>query len=97
MRGTLLGLSLIPILFYTYNGVIGTSPDYINIAIFFISAAAASLYEYRALKNPDTKGKSPTAALLILILVGIAFLIFTFNAPKIEIFRDPISGSYGTV
>ena len=35
-RGTLLGLLLIPVLFYTYNGVIGPSPDPINIAIFFI-------------------------------------------------------------
>ena len=37
LRGILLGLILIPIIFYTYNGVIGRSPDWINIAIFFIS------------------------------------------------------------
>ena len=47
LRGILLGLSLIPILFYTYNGVIGPSPDWINIAIFFISAAIAYIYETR--------------------------------------------------
>ena len=41
LRGILLGLILIPILFYTYNGVIGKSPDWINIAIFFISAASS--------------------------------------------------------
>ena len=34
----LLGLLLIPVLFYTYNGVFGKSPDWINIAIFYISA-----------------------------------------------------------
>ena len=37
LRGTLVGLSLIPIMFYTYNGVIGKSPDWLNISIFFIS------------------------------------------------------------
>ena len=39
LRGILLGLVLIPVIFYTYNGVIGQSPDWINIAIFFVSAA----------------------------------------------------------
>jgi hypothetical protein len=27
LKGTLLGLALIPIIFYTYNGVVGKSPD----------------------------------------------------------------------
>ena len=44
LRSTLLGLLLIPVLFYSYNGIIGKSPDFINIAIFFVSAAAAYLY-----------------------------------------------------
>ena len=26
-RGILLGLALIPVIFYTYNGVVGKSPD----------------------------------------------------------------------
>lgn len=34
LRGILLGLVLIPVIFYTYNGVIGKSPDWFNIAIF---------------------------------------------------------------
>ena len=42
LRGILLGLTLIPILFYTYNGAIAPSPDWLNIAIFFISAACRS-------------------------------------------------------
>ena len=38
LRGILLGITLIPVIFYTYNGAIGKSPDYINIAIFFARA-----------------------------------------------------------
>ena len=45
LRGILSGLILIPVLFYTYNGIVGKSPDWINIAIFFVSAAAAYIYE----------------------------------------------------
>ena len=32
-------LVLIPVLFYTLNGVFGTTPDFVNITIFFVSAA----------------------------------------------------------
>ena len=44
LAGILLGLILIPVLFYTYNGVFGKSPDWINIAIFYISAALVFLF-----------------------------------------------------
>jgi hypothetical protein len=60
LRGILLGLILIPILFYTYNGAIGKSPDFINIAIFFISALIAYFYETRRLykdEAPCKKGR----------------------------------------
>ena len=49
--GILAGLVLIPVLFYTYNGVFGKSPDFVNIAIFFVSAFAAYLLEWRLFKN----------------------------------------------
>lgn len=48
--GITIGLLLIPILFYTYNGVFGKSPDWINIAIFFISAAVSFILETKLFK-----------------------------------------------
>ena len=95
LRGLLLGLGLIPILFYTYNGVIGKSPDFINIAIFFISAAAEYIYEARLFKNEDVRCRSQRLALLILCFIGVLFIIFTFKTPEIGIFKDPITGTYG--
>ena len=49
--GTLSGLISIPILFYTYNGAFGKSPDWLNITIFFISAAITFLVETRLFKK----------------------------------------------
>ena len=94
LRGTALGLLLIPILFYGYNGVIGKSPDWINIAIFFISAAAAYGYEAHLLHR-DRERKRPWLALSLLCLIAVAFVLFTFKTPEIGIFRDPLSGIYG--
>ena len=95
LRGILLGLSLIPVIFYTYNGVIGPSPDYINIAIFFISAAIAFIFETRLFKRENTVCRHPRLALGALCLIALLFAIFTFATPEIGIFKDPITGAYG--
>ena len=95
LRGTLLGLTLIPVIFYTYNGVIGKSPDWVNIAIFFIAAAIAYAYETRALTDESTVCRRHALAWAILLSIGALFIFFTFNTPHLAIFRDPLSGKYG--
>ena len=95
LRGILLGLVTIPILFYTYNGAIGRSPDWLNIAIFFLSAAIAYLYEARAFNRSKTACKHPKLAITILCLIAFLFVVFTFRTPPIGIFADPITGGYG--
>ncbi len=95
LKGILLGLILIPMIFYTYNGVIGPSPDWINIAIFFISAAITYIYEARLFKDPKTDCKSEKRAFIILCIIGILFVIFTFATPRLNIFKDPLTESFG--
>ena len=95
LRGILIGLALIPILFYTYNGVIGKSPDWINIAIFFISAAIGYIYETGQFKNKMTERKSQNIAFAILCIIALLFVVFTFKTPKINIFKDPLTNTYG--
>ena len=95
LRSILLGLFLIPVLFYTYNGAIGKSPDWLNIAIFFVSAAIAYLYEawlFRAEKLPCRSSKLPIA---VLSLIALFFVLFTFAPPELGLFMDPLTGSYG--
>ena len=95
LRGILLGLILIPVIFYTYNGVIGRSPDWINIAIFFISAAIVYIYETRLFKSEKITYRSPKTAVAVLLLIALLFVIFTFATPEIGIFKDPLTGTYG--
>ena len=95
LRGTLIGLCLIPLVFYTYNGVIGKSPDWINITIFFVSLAVACFYETRALTNGTAVCRHPRLALGALCAIALLFVIFTFLAPEIGLFKDPLTGSYG--
>lgn len=95
LRGTLLGLALIPLIFYTYNGVIGKSPDLINIAIFFISAALAYIYEACLFKREKLRCNYPKLAFVALCAIAVLFFVFTFDAPELGIFKDPITGTYG--
>ena len=96
LRGILLGLGLIPLIFYTYNGVIGPSPDWLNITIFFLSAALSFLYETRLFSSLDKAAcPSPRAAKLILSLLALGFILFTFKTPRLSLFRDPLTGNYG--
>ena len=94
-KGILLGLTLIPVLFYTYNGVIAPSPDWINIAIFFLSAAVAYLYETRKFNKKNTACKHKRPAIATLCLLAALFVLFTFQAPQLGLFKDPLSGAYG--
>lgn len=95
LKGTLLGLVLIPVLFYTYNGIVGSSPDWINITIFFLAAAIAYIFETQQFKNGTTACKRSKLAIATLAAIAILFIVFTFKTPEIGIFRDPLTGSYG--
>ena len=95
LRGTLLGLAMIPILFYTYNGVIGKSPDWLNIAIFFVSAAIAYIYENRLFNENKLRCSSPKLPMTVLCVIALLFVLFTFRTPEIAIFKDPLTETYG--
>ncbi len=95
LKGILVGLLLIPTLFYTYNGALGKSPDWFNIAIFFIAAAVTFFVEMRALQNKRTRCRHPKLAFTSICIIGILFIAFTFIPPHIPLFRDPLTGTYG--
>ena len=95
LRSTLLGLLLIPVLFYSYNGIIGKSPDWLNITIFFVSSAVAYMYEAHVFLSKRVSCRSPKAAITALAIIALLFVVFTFRAPKLGIFLDPLTGQYG--
>ena len=95
LRGILLGLVTIPVIYYTYNGAIRKSPDWLNISIFFVSVALVYLYENKLFKKETLYCKSQTIAFLILCIIGLFFIIFTFTPPEIGLFQDPTNYSFG--
>jgi len=86
LAGMLLGLALIPVLFYTYNGVFGTSGALVNIGIFVLAAAAAYVLEWRL----PGRGGGEALPLLLLWLLGLAFSVFSFMPPQLPLFISPV-------
>ena len=94
LKGVLIGLALIPVIFYTYNGVVTSSPDWLNVVIFFVAVATEYLYEIKLFPK-ETPCKLPKLAFAILCAIALLFVLFTFVTPKINIFLDPQSGNFG--
>ncbi len=95
LKGTLLGLLLIPVLFYTLNGVFGTTSGAVNIAIFFVAVAAALFYETAQFNKGCMSCAYSAWAFVGFCLIAVLFWIFTFSPPEIPLFEDPISKTYG--
>ena len=95
LLGLLLGLSLIPVLYYTYTGLLGVNADWFNIAIFFISAAVAFYVETKLFQRGFSCALCRKASIAIIVLLGVLFVVFTFLPPHIPFFQDPQNGSFG--
>lgn len=93
--GILVGLTLIPVLYYTYTGIFGVSVDWLNIAIFFLAAGAAFWVENKLFQRQYACRLSPWASFALICMIGVVFTILTFSTPEIPFFKDPVTGSYG--
>ncbi len=92
----LAGLALIPILFYTYTGVLGRDIDWVNIAVFFLADLGAFLLDGSLLRRG--KLSSPWQQLLgLLALWALAFCFVwcTFHPGPLALWRDPTTGLAG--
>jgi hypothetical protein len=92
--GITIGVATIPILFYTYNGAIGKTPDWLNILIFFIAAGLGFFVEYLLFQR-DFYLPSPWIPILLLAVGVFAFVVFTYIPPQLLIFQDPVSKTFG--
>lgn len=86
--GTLLGTFLIPVLFYTYSGILGFNFALADILIFYISVIIAFLVAFKMTEScyVDKYGKLFN---ILIVLMICAFILFTICPPDIQIFISP--------
>jgi len=95
LTGILLAMVCIPVVYYTYTGMFGISADWFNVTIFFLAAGAAYYLEYRLENSGCTCRISSGMWFAVLLLIAAAFTAATFRPPRIPLFRDPLTGSFG--
>lgn len=90
--GILLGLTLIPVLYYTYTGIFGVSVDWLNITIFFLSAGFVFWIENKLLQRGNSCRFSSQASFVLICMIGVVFILLTFYTPEIPFLKDHEAG-----
>jgi hypothetical protein len=90
-------IAIIPLIFYSYTSITGESIFVIDILSFFVAVVIAQFLSYKLLTHKQLSNKLEKVAILALLLLGVAFIVFTFYPPHLPIFQDPISGEYGII
>lgn len=86
--GNIIGCMLIPVLYYSYSGILGFGITAVDISIYYICVLTAFYTAYRLTRSCKVEQYRYllTAAMGIL---AILFWLFTFRHPDIALFREP--------
>lgn len=93
--GAYLMVAIIPIVFYSYTSITGGSIFAVDITTFIVAVVVGQIISYNLFKKNQFSRIADKVALVMLAVLGIAFIAFTFYPPQLPIFQDPISKGYG--
>lgn len=83
-----IGAALIPLLYYSYTGIIGRSILAVDIAIFFFSVLAGFAVAFLAY-NSAPRPILNELAVIGIIAIAVCFLTFTAFPPDFILFEEP--------
>lgn len=92
----LAGALLIPVLFYTYTGILGRGVTWANIAIYYVSVLAAFVLDYCLRRQGVLLGPwKQLLGLTLLWLLAFVFIWCTWQPVELPLWQDPVTGEYG--
>ena len=91
LTGTFVGTWLIPVLFYTYRGIVGRGFPVADMATLFVSLIITFFFILHMVKRcmDDSLMITRIVAGVLIIIQGVLFLWFTYNPPGIGLFAAP--------
>ncbi len=93
--GVYLMITVIPLVFYSYTTISGKSIFLIDISTFIAAVIIGQLLSYKLLTHRQLPRNLNKIAVAAIFLLAIAFIVFTFYPPQLQIFRDAVNGKYG--
>jgi len=87
---------IIPTIFYSYTIFIEENLI-IDISSFIFAIIIGQLFSYKLLTFRKLSDRLSLVSLVSIVVLAIAFVVFTFYPPQITLFQDPITGDYGII
>lgn len=81
--------------FYLYVAIVGKEILFLDISIYFISVCISWYTCYNILNLPSYSHKYTALSIIGIILILIAYLLFTLYPPFFTLFKDYNSNSFG--
>jgi len=95
VKGIFLMPILIIVIFYSYKALLGKNYLILDILTFVVAVLIGQLVSFWIMFWPPVKKNYNSIAVLLLILLVLSFVVFTFYSPRVFLFQDPISLGYG--
>lgn len=93
---TVVGTALVPVLYYTYTGIVGTHTLWADILVFILAVLTAFALEGLLLRRGRMEaGWSQAVGLLVLWALAFLFVLWTYRPPQLPLFQDPQTLTYG--
>jgi hypothetical protein len=73
----------------------GKSIFAIDISSFLVAVIIGQLLSYKLLTYRQLIGNLNKIAVAAIILLALAFIVFTYYPPQLQIFKDSLTGKYG--
>lgn len=88
------GLTVIAGVYYTYTGALGIRITALDIGLYYV-AAAVTFWLQKRFQNRWQGRWQQAAGWMLLTVLGLAFVVWTFLPPHRPLWQDPLTGGYG--
>lgn len=88
-------LITMPLLYYFYTGAFGVELLWVDILILLFAVSFGQLLGLHTYRYGS--GLNAKLILIVLGVIVLLFLLFTFFPPHIPLFQDAVTGSYGLI
>ncbi|UCG31010.1 MAG: hypothetical protein JSV53_03815 [candidate division WOR-3 bacterium] len=89
--------AVIILLFYGYLWIVGQDVLVLDILIFVFAVGVGQLVSFMILSAEQEISFPRKVSMILLAILTLAFLAFTFLPPRMLFFKDPVTGGYGII
>lgn len=81
--------------YYTYTGALGIESLILDIFSLVLGVIVAQVLALHVYKYANPCQNCMYISIIVLVLLAVAFTVFTFNPPHLPLFKDSLTGYYG--